>query len=126
MLIYSLAVRFYRTRALVAKARPEAVAALTQLSVVALIAFFGYILVAIANLPWLTEKMIQAPGTLAALQLMKLVSVSMRGLAVLWVLGVRVPKNNGENSVTGSTTTLVAEDTKSRKKDGAKSQLNAW
>ena len=73
--------------------------ALTRLCRVGYFAFAGYFLVAMCNLQFLTQFM-DTPGALAAIILLQDVSASIRGIAVLAVMGVKNPRRTSRSAST--------------------------
>ena len=82
------AANFFMRRRQATRISPNTVSALTRLAQVAVIAFVGYFAVAMTNLNFIVQANAKPLG-LAALNLIRLFSASVRGLAILTVMGVR-------------------------------------
>ena len=118
------AVKFMRRRETV-KISPQTYQALTRLGQVAIVAFICYFAVAATNLNAVTSSLLK-PGPLVTIIILRMVSASVRGLALLTVLGVRSPKKatavgssglfSQTSSSIGTTSTLGKESIPSARK----------
>jgi hypothetical protein len=89
------------------KISQDTVAALKRLAQVAVIAFVGYFAVAVTNINAIV-KLNTSPGVTATLTLVRMLSASVRGFAILAVMGVRQTQRkagstSGSFNPTGST-----------------------
>jgi len=106
------AVKFLRRRETV-KISQNTYQALTRLGQVAVIAFVAYFAVAATNLDIVVAQFV-TPGALAAGCILRMLSASVRGIALLTVLGVRVPKkttNIGSAGLYSSTASAIGSTT---------------
>jgi len=118
------AVKFLRRRETV-KISQSTYQALTRLGQVAIIAFVAYFAVAATNLDVVAAALV-TPGALAAGCILRMVSASIRGIALLTVLGVRVPKKTTNIASAGmfsSATTSTIGTTSMSAAMGAKSTM---
>lgn len=98
----SFGISFYGKRKGVGNVSPQTVAALTRLTVLALVAFTTYVTLGVCNTRAVTLSVL-SPGALATVIYVKITAVTVRGLALLSVLGLRVPKKTTTSKAAIST-----------------------
>jgi len=91
------AANFFRRGREAEKISQDTMAVLTRLAQVAVIAFVGYFTVALTNLNFLVELNVN-PGAMAAMTMVRLLSASVRGFAILTVMGVRASERRGSTT----------------------------